>query len=253
MLTFPHIQLAEQESSPERLEIKYTLPTSSHHLLRSFLQNRFKQRSFNKTVSHVRSIYLDTHSLQRVEQSLAGLPKRSKLRIRWYDNPLPTDFFYLELKERVGKYNKKERCKFIINRHSDSIEQQCQIDSKELAHDISDTLRYQLHKGDIPIVLIEYKRLHFEATHLPIRITLDYEINASRIRRLNPIQVLGKKIPFGVPVLEVKTSPEYEPEIAGLLSPLRLRKSRYSKYLQGCRVFGSMLGNIATMIEQDGC
>ena len=35
-----------------------------------------------------------------------------------------------------------------------------------------------------------------------------------------------------------------------LLRPLQLRRGRYSKYLQGCRIFGRQLGAMAAMVER---
>lgn len=252
MLISKNVEFAQHDSSTPRLEVKYVLTPCSRQSATAFLNNRFKRISFNNDVSHVYSVYLDTPGLTRVEHCLAGLPHRRKLRLRWYDCPLPETFFYLELKQRLGKYCQKERCRFELNDNIYSSQGDSGISINSIVGNSPEIFRPQISQGDIPTVLIDYKRLHFQTLHLPVRITLDYDLKATRIRSLESLKRLGKTISFGGPIIEVKAPPELEPELAQLLSPLRLRKSRYSKYLQGCRVHAKMLGRAATFIEKDG-
>lgn len=246
----PPLRLTEHECYDPRLEIKYLLPPAAVAGVRIFLQSRFRTRSFNRTVSHVHSVYLDTPSLQRIEHSLAGIPRRNKLRLRWYDSSLPEKQFYLELKEKIGLLSRKERC--CLQMASKSFDQDTDFHPRDIIRIVPENLATTLTSGSSPVVLIHYKREHFQAVQFPMRLTLDYSLKCSRVHLLAPFKPIGKGVSFGCPILEVKTSPQYMDEAHQLLSPLKLRKGRYSKYLQGCRIYGPILGKMAAMVEQDG-
>lgn len=237
------MQLVDHVCNPPRLEIKYVLPHSKLGSMQAYLQNKFRLRAFNQPVSRVHSVYLDSHSLQRVAHCLAGLPLRNKLRLRWYDSAVPGKYIYLELKEKKGLCSSKERC-CLHTEESASLSALLELAPQRLW--------YQILQGSVPVVHIQYSRMHFEHAGTPIRITLDYNLQTARPHPQHFCRNRGKMISFGSPIVEIKAPPDCTARLSKLLASLPLRKARYSKYLQACRQFGPLVGNIAGMITEDG-
>ena len=235
-----------------RVEDKYILTKPMLNAVRTYLQGKSRCRTFLHSTSLVNSLYLDNHSLSRVEHNLAGIAKREKLRIRWYDTKSPENYCYLELKQRNGKCISKERWCF----HTSYLQKGAifNIPSKEVMEIIPDALACSLKDGNIPILIVRYRREHFQLEQLPVRITLDYALKTVRVKPFSPFSPLGIERSFGCPILEIKYEPEHGEEFQKMnyLSPFNLRKSRYSKYLQACKALGPIVGKHADTIDQDG-
>lgn len=244
--------LEQLKTGPPRIELKYHIPRHQVALIRSYLQHQLQPVKFNSYKSKVFSIYFDSYDLSRISESLAGISKRRKLRLRWYDSKKPSRFMTLELKNRLGKFNQKERCKIDItakNINSNKGELN-DFSWNSIEDHLPHSFLTAMVQGDIPIVLIKYTREHFQSNVTPLRITLDTDISAATVTfprlfsHTSPFQLLPDSL------IEIKTVEDYLDYSQFLIKPFNLRQSRFSKYLQGAACFGYALGKNATLIQQ---
>ena len=185
-------------------------------------------------VSQVSSIYFDDDMLSSCRESLAGVSRRTKVRLRWYDRSLPPGDAFFELKHRIGETVRKERTPMQLPGAA--------LDYPRLMRLIHDALRpgdaSWLHLRPRPVVMVCYRRRHFLDSRSGARVTLDFDITGydqlgrqSVVRRF-PVTLGGRA------VIEAKMPAGSEAMVRQLLHPLRPRLTRSSKYVQCCGQLG---------------
>ena len=92
-----------------RREVKFAMPHVDFGKFRSILEVNFRRVSYQRPTSRVTSLYFDDAGLSACHLNLDGTPRRSKVRLRWYDTPLPEADFFFEVKKRVGDAVAKDR------------------------------------------------------------------------------------------------------------------------------------------------
>ncbi len=92
-----------------RREIKFALPHVDFGKFRSILEVNCRRVSYEQPTSRVVSLYFDDVLLSSCHDNLDGTPRRSKLRLRWYDTPLPETKFFFGVKRRTDDVLAKER------------------------------------------------------------------------------------------------------------------------------------------------
>ena len=222
-----------QYSAPSfRREIKYVVRRHEIDDIRSILKTNFQPLSFNNETSLVHSIYFDTFDFALARASIAGVAKRCKTRLRWYDSPLPKNEVFLEHKRRDSETTGKSRQKLKLNR--------CltEVTHDELLSDLRNLLEASSYLNQITqaVTLVSYEREHFQSTKLPMRLTLDYDITCVE-------QALTVKTDFplaitDLAVVEVKVPADFTGNIEEQLFPLSLHRSRCSKYLRSLSLLG---------------
>jgi SPX domain protein involved in polyphosphate accumulation len=200
--------------------------------------------------SLVSSIYFDSPSLTSFHENLSGIARRFKLRLRWYDSSFPKTDFFFEVKRRINRATSKERYRISSSRplHEMTLGEIV----KKLLQVLPENPQHLLSLRPEPIVLIRYKRRHFDSrdSRLQIRLTLDRDIvavnqiGAGRLRRSMPVSLDGRVI------LEVKSTSDQKKYIPQLLLPLRPRLARFSKYVVSCANLGLICGIDAPFISQ---
>lgn len=236
----PPLKLTEAGSTDPtfagRRELKYLLRRHHVDLARQFLESRFERVVFNRPVSVVRSIYFDTHKLSTCRANLDGVGKRHKVRLRWYDRPLPDKQVYFEVKWRENLVTGKYRSAVMLQRPL------AQISYRQLQRGLDQVLpessRVYGHIYDEPVVIVQYQREHFVSRELGLRMTLDYDlVFYDQTGRLSP--VLGVGIPLeDLALIEAKSKVPAPQGLTQLLHPLAQRVSRCSKYVHGCAQVG---------------
>lgn len=190
----------------------------------------------NPKISTVRSLYFDDPRLTSAYANIQGLAQRQKLRLRWYDSPLPQHQAYLEIKWRSNTITGKHRLKVECD------EPMATLPYPVLVRGLRDAL--PLPFGPIldrlfdPTLIVEYQREHYASSDASVRLTIDY--------RLRFYDQTGKRHPnlrFGVTkphlvVLEGKSAPDDSGELRTILAPLSLRAGRCSKYVHGLQTVG---------------
>lgn len=219
-----------------RKEMKYTFDAADTDKLRQVLQQRCRRVVHNEPVSMVRSIYFDDPAFSACRANLDGLGVRTKVRLRWYDSLRPQKKAFLEIKWRDNRTTGKHRL------HLTS-----PIDIETMSYrQLRASIRSSLPERFIepfdryaePVAIVQYKREHFLSPDTKIRITLDYALTFYDQYCKTQINTRFPKTLGDFTVLEGKTAVGSEWELRRLLSPLRRRTCRCSKYVHGCRLLG---------------
>lgn len=219
-----------------RREVKYTVPDADLGKLRSILDANCHRLVHNERVSTVRSIYFDDVRLSACRANLAGLGRRKKLRLRWYDTLKPGKDFFFEIKWRENRITGKHRLQLRAPAPLS------EIPYRQIAEGLEQVLPEQ-HVAEVfrwsePIAIVEYRREHFESSDGRLRITLDYDL---AFYSQSGKTTVNTSFPHHLPslvVIEGKTPVGCEHELKQLLYPLTLRVGRCSKYVHGCRLLG---------------
>ena len=185
----------------------------------------------------VKSIYYDTNNLKNAKDNIDGISRRSKIRLRWYND----DFLKKKLEIKVKKNNLGEKIflkldnlkkihnlkdvektilkkRYFLNHH---IEHEKNQISKYIFDDLN------------PISMISYNRSYFKFENL-IRITFDQNICYNFFqnnRKLNSTTKDHKN------VIEFKFEKKNLDTARFLLDSLNLRPNRFSKYLRSLYFF----------------
>jgi len=225
-----------------RRELKFELIHTDIRKLYSILNVNNRHTFFNGPVSYVNSIYFDDHELSLCKENIAGVGNRTKFRLRWYDSPLPNVSAYFEIKRRFSQIITKDRyaitSKNLIGQmpYGKIIRLLIEILPAKASE------LFKMHRE--PIALIRYRRRHFRARDpkSSIRFTVDDKIECiCQIGIVKPRSIF--RYPFyNRTVLEAKFPEGKEKEAMTLLSPIKPRQTRFSKYVIGCRCLGRLAG-----------
>ena len=167
----------------------------------------------------VNNIYLDTPNLHCFYQNIEGVPRRQKMRLRWYgDMDYPENNSILELKNKNAELGWKDSYKI-----SDKL-----IDSNEELLSAIAELPVRLGTR-VPILHNSYHRKYFVSSDGIFRITIDNEqsfkvpfsyMNAHEIGRY-PI------------IVELKYEAEHADRARDIMDYLPYRQTKNSKYTNG--------------------
>jgi hypothetical protein len=219
-----------------RKELKFTLPRADVGKLRSLLEGNGRRQVYNHTVSTVHSVYFDDARLSSCQANLAGLGRRNKLRLRWYDTPLAGHDFFFEIKWRNNRITGKHRLQIR------SVQRLGELSYSSILANLAAVLpeRYQqaLVKYCEPSVLVRYQREHFMSSDRSLRATIDYDIAYFDQTGKQFISSDFGTVHEGLVVLEGKTPVGREHELRSLVRPLAARIGRCSKYVYGCQMLG---------------
>ncbi|HAB13630.1 MAG TPA: hypothetical protein DCE47_18280 [Planctomycetaceae bacterium] len=229
-----------REDLVSRQEVKYVAAHTDIATLRKLLETNGRRLVYNKPVSTVRSIYFDDVQLSSCHANLGGIGRRQKVRVRWYDSLVPQENVFLEVKWRNNQITGKHR-------HALQTRQPlADLDYRKITDDLIDVLP-PARVGDLleshdPIVIVEYKREHFEARDASVRMTLDYDLvfyDQTGKRSLST--AFPQPMPDTV-IVEGKTPPGGQQDVCDFLYPLTPRISPFSKYYHACRHLGLISG-----------
>jgi hypothetical protein len=223
----------DDEVTAKRRELKFVFPGHAVAGLRDILSVNARPIRFGSgDFSAVNSIYFDDHRLSSCAESLAGVSRRVKLRLRWYDRDFSAGRLFFETKRRSGQTTSKERTALEALVPLDRIRYADLV--PQIAAALDERAEALLAMRPNPTAIVSYRREHFRYAGTSIRITLDYDIEAfmqegcERPRRDCRVSL------DGLAVVEVKTSEADLPEVRAALHPLTPRLVRCSKYVQCC-------------------
>ena len=219
-----------------RREVKYVFPCGDVAKLRGLLNGSGRRLVHNKPVSTVRSIYFDDVQLSACRANIDGVSRRKKVRLRWYDSLAPGQDLFFEIKWRNNRITGKHRLQLQTQQPITDLPYRQIVD--ELLGVLPASFVGELLPSNEPIVIVEYKREHFESREANLRATLDYDlafydqtgkrhISTAFPYRLPNVVVLEGKFPVGC-----------EQDLKNLLHPLSPRIAPFSKYVHGCHLLG---------------
>ena len=176
----------------------------------------------------IRSLYFDTFDDRLLRESVDGVKRRHKYRIRFYN--MQTSFFRMERKDTDGSLKQKQSAVLTHDQVSDVLEGKGFSDSNtELLREV---YLLQQTEGLRPVTIVDYRRTAFTYPTGNIRITFDRNISCTpRIEEfLNPHSLLFPVMPYGKHILEVKYDGILPGYIAAALDIGSLTQVSFSKY-----------------------
>jgi hypothetical protein len=219
-----------------RREVKFVFSHPDIRALARILEGNGKRQVYNREVSCVRSVYFDDPGLSACRANLDGLGRRRKLRLRWYDRPLPGHECFLEIKWRENRVTGKHR---MFLRSRDVLGN---MPYKTLLAKLAAVLPERhlptLWQYSEPTVLVEYQREHFASPDRRLRVTLDYGLVYYDQTGRQRISTSFGRPHEGLVVLEGKVPVGCDHELRPFLHPLSGRIARCSKYVYGCQMLG---------------
>jgi hypothetical protein len=175
----------------------------------------------------VNSLYLDTPHLSSLEENLAGLSERHKLRLRWYGEDPTVIEPLLELKQKRNLLGRKQQARL-----------SCKLDLTSSWREILDRVsacadpewQVRLQAAWQPTLLNHYQREYYATHDGALRVTLDYD-PAAYDQRLSLRPNLRVPLPVtGSVVIEIKATPEQMERLQEAAAQFPAPRTRNSKY-----------------------
>ena len=230
-----------------RREVKFAIPNADIAKVRSILEvncKRILHNGQNGSSSVVSTIYYDDVRLSGCQENLDGVPRRAKVRLRWYDDDDRSGRIFFEIKRRVDSMVHKERIEIRARQPLGGMTYREIL--VELQRILPAPAAEMLLARPEPILMTRYRREYFRASGSPTRITLDEDVVSYSQRGLNrPRRKFGAKGPE-LFILEAKIPTAEGDELRELLHPLQPYVTKSSKYVQGCLCLGLLDGSSAT-------
>ena len=179
----------------------------------------------------INSVYYDTENFNSAKDNLAGISKRRKYRIRWYDNN--DNIFNYEIK--VKNNNLGNKFSLTSNDVKKKSEDLFSYKNEYLKKDENRFFLDQINSLDLkPKLKVSYLRSYY-LYNKKIRITYDQKIDYSLLNRFN-LNEFKKKDSMNV--IEIKFAPENYYLASSLIKDSKFIPKRFSKYLRGLHLLG---------------
>lgn len=177
----------------------------------------------------VQSIYLDTPFGRALEENLAGVGRRSKLRFRWYGDADRQVRGTLEVKHRVNSLGWKDLYPVSGELEVTGMERRTFV--RALADGVEEEARRLLEHGLEPVQWVRYERDYLTTADGRVRVTLDRALRTwdQRFRRR-----IARSAPTPLPrllVIEAKCAEADYTAARQLLSRLTIPVDRCSKFV----------------------
>jgi len=222
------------ESSPDpeslRYELKVAGQEASYHRLRMALELQPEAIRTLYPPRQVQSIYLDSHFGCALEENLAGISHREKLRLRWYG---------AETRGVVGKLELKVRENMLGWKRTTQVDRRLDVQgalrsefARELQASFPDAWRIRM-AGLEPAQWISYEREYFITADHKVRLTIDRNVRTwdQRWRGRLSARALDETPKGRIFVLELKCSPEAIEVAEALVQRLPWPVGRCSKFV----------------------
>ncbi len=179
----------------------------------------------------INSVYYDTENFNSAKDNLAGISKRRKYRIRWYDNN--DNIFNYEIK--VKNNNLGNKFSLTSNDVKKKSEDLFSYKNEYLKKEENKFFLNQINSLDLkPKLRVSYLRSYY-LYNKKIRITYDQKIDYSLLNRFHLNEF--KKKDF-MNVIEIKFEPENYNLASSLIKDSKFIPKRFSKYLRGLHLLG---------------
>ena len=223
----------------ERRELKFVFPGPDPRTLRDVLRANARPVAYgDQRVSSVHSLYFDDHRLSSCRESIAGIPRRAKLRLRWYDEPFARETAFLELKRRNGWLIRKQRLALELGLPLEELGVRGLLAGLDRCAEPEQVAWLGLR--GLPTLLVDYQREHFIDRESDTRITLDWDVHCTAQTGARAPHRGAEATLAGLVIVEVKTPATSAADVRRLLHPLAPRLARCSKYVHGCSATGLM-------------
>lgn len=220
--------------TPPRVEAKVPLPGHLLGDVRAWVRLHPAQWRHTYPPRQVNNVYFDTPDYAGLNANLAGVPERSKLRVRWYGLALAQAHApQLELKRKRGLTGWKEIVP--VARDLDLVRSLWSELQQEVWSALGSRVPNWLARFPQPVLINSYWREYFATPDGAIRLTVDTDLRAFDQRSSSRPNLCRPARMGDVIVVELKagTDGEATQRLADIVSSLPARVDRFSKYVRG--------------------
>jgi hypothetical protein len=178
----------------------------------------------------VNSIYFDSASLRNFHDNIAGLPCRSKTRLRWYGNTVAPEVMVLEHKIKHGHLSRKHTLPLKGLNLARTTWQEL---AEYLCEHAEQRSRAAACYFKNPVLRNSYRRQYYETRGHRLRMTVDDNLTYHDARITSTAAEGASGLRMNGRVIEFKAPVERANELQRLLRNVPLRVSRFSKYVVG--------------------
>jgi hypothetical protein len=189
----------------------------------------------------VQSLYLDTTHARALEENLAGLSARKKLRLRWYGQATRAVRAVLELKCRENSLGWKESTALAAPLDVAGAERRAFV--RELAQRVEPAWRERLAVLE-PAQWVRYRREYLTTADRRVRLTIDRELTFADQRLRARLSDACRTPAPRVLVLELKCAPEDLAAARELVGRLPIPLGRCSKFVLASQPSGGPLASL---------
>ena len=223
--------MKEKTQLKGRYERKFIIPGNYSHSIENLVKLIDGQFSSIHVPRFINNIYFDSINFNDYYDTIDGISKRKKIRLRWYD-----DFFgsirepILECKQKNGIIVQKKSYSF------PPFEINPSLNVKTILKNITPTK----DNGFIYInnrtasAINRYKRQYFLSKNKKFRITIDTNQQYTNPKNIQTPKKLYS-LEFQTNILELKYDPRWEKEAKNITNALLFRLSKNSKYVNTLR------------------
>ncbi|MDA9264339.1 VTC domain-containing protein [Saprospiraceae bacterium] len=202
-----------------RYEIKYRIELLGLASIEAVILMHPASFSTSFPDRQVNNIYLDTPNLHCFYQNIEGVPRRQKMRLRWYGKmDYPQNNSVLEIKNKNAELGWKDSFK-ISNRSIDTKEELLSAIAEQPVR--LDTLTPILHNS--------YYRKYYISSDGLFRLTIDSE-QSFKLPFSNMDALDLSRYPI---IVELKYEAEYAERARDIMDYLPFRQTKNSKYTNG--------------------
>lgn len=209
-------------------ERKFTSDRISHDAVINILRSYCKPDG-SYPQGDLESIYFDDPMLSSYWEKANGDSLKRKIRIRWYHGGnAKTVRTFLEVKDRIGAARNKARYEFtapaelMINGDLSSPE------LLDLAYSAMHESGFAINEGLVPVLSIRYNRYRFVCPQTESRISVDWNIKATRSNR--DVFPAASHLKCPMTICEAKSDSFRSWPFSEDLMRIGLRQESFSKY-----------------------
>lgn len=212
-----------------RHEVKYIIPASKVGICRNYLDHHcaYDPEFYENTI---KSVYFDTFNLALLGQKENSVFYKYKVRLRWYedkDGSLSSGA-WLEIKSKYGTRTLKKRIRTSVDVERLNMMPIETAASINLSDYFAEEGYHEFH-GIIPVCCIEYNRCRYIDMSGGLRVSVDYNIEATHLS--DSIALRGFSGKASNAVVEVKgPGAQCLSKVLYRITDFGGRKNSFSKY-----------------------
>lgn len=223
-----------------RYERKFVLPWSARHGVLAKLRLHPARFGEQYAPRFVNSLYFDTPSFRHYWESVDGVARREKTRIRWYGDLCGNiEAPRVEAKAKEGNVGWKRTSQL------PGFELKPGVTGEELDDWLGPHRSREAHAYGLgPVLVIRYRREYWVSRDGRFRVTTDSSVACHRVSRMRNTFLRPLDDPWSI-ILELKYDVSDDVDASDIMRGLPFRLSRNSKYVIGVdRLYGH-LGRVA--------
>lgn len=214
-----------------RFEIKSSYPPYFDSQLLAWVKSHAMGFRVAYPARRVNNVYFDTIDLRALQENIAGISERCKVRYRWYGHDELPGPGTLEFKNKRTALGWKDN--FRIEESPYASGDNWRAFQRKLRHALPPAARVMFDEHGEVALINKYDRRYFESRDGRVRITLDSnQTMFDQMRSARPNITRRFNLP-GVNILEVKCEDTDHEAAVRALADCPVRIARFSKYTAG--------------------